>query len=69
MVKAMRYRDVQRALLDQDCIHKATRGSHEKWVCPCGEHQAIVPNHNIVSPGVVRDTIKKLNCLPEGWLQ
>jgi len=23
----------------------------------------------VVSPGVVRDTIKKLACLPGGWLQ
>ena len=40
MVKAMRYRDLKRALLNR-----------------------------IVSPGVVRDTIAKLACLPKGWLQ
>ncbi len=60
---------MQRALLDQGAGHKGTRGSHEKWLCPCGKHQAIVPNHTIVSPGVIRDIIKKLDCLPEGWLQ
>ena len=30
---------------------------------------AVVVEARIVSPGVVRDTIKKLSCLPEGWLQ
>jgi predicted RNA binding protein YcfA (HicA-like mRNA interferase family) len=69
VVKAMRYRDVQRALVSEGCTHKSTRGSHEKWICPCGQHQAIVPNHKIVSPGVVNDTIKKLTCLQKGWLQ
>lgn len=68
MVKAMKYREVQRALPRQGCVHKATRGSHEKWVCPCGEHQAIVPAHLVVSPGVIRDVRLKLGCLPEGWL-
>ncbi|MFJ8815119.1 MULTISPECIES: type II toxin-antitoxin system HicA family toxin [Amycolatopsis] len=69
MVKEMRYRDVKRALLDQDCTHKTTKGSHEKWVCPCGQHQVIIPNHRVVSPGVVRDAVAKLTCLPKGWLQ
>jgi hypothetical protein len=29
----------------------------------------IIPRHNIISPGVVRDTINRMECLPEGWLQ
>jgi hypothetical protein len=45
------------------------QGSHEKWVCPCGQHMVIIPNHRTVSPGVVGDAIKKLTCLPGGWLQ
>ncbi|WP_166463011.1 type II toxin-antitoxin system HicA family toxin [Amycolatopsis acidicola] len=65
----MKYREVRRALLEMGCTHGGTRGSHEKWVCPCGKHRAIVPNHRVISPGVVRDTIKKLGCLREGWLQ
>jgi len=28
-----------------------------------------VPSGGTVSPGVVADTIKKLSCLPRGWLQ
>lgn len=30
---------------------------------------AVVTEARTVSPGVVRDTIAKLACLPEGWLQ
>lgn len=29
---------------------------------------AVIVEARIVSPGAVRDTIKKLACLPEGWL-
>lgn len=65
----MSYKDVRRALLDEDCSLKSTQGSHEKWVCPCGKHQAIVPRHRVISPGVVRDVIGKLDCLSKGWLQ
>jgi hypothetical protein len=46
MVRAMQYRDMVRALLDNDCTPKEGKG-----------------------PGVVRDTIKKLACLPKGWLE
>ncbi len=30
---------------------------------------AVIVQARIVSPGVVRDAVKKLVCLPEGWLQ
>lgn len=43
--------------------------THEKWFCPCGKHIAVVTQARVVSPGVVDDTIKKLACLPKGWLQ
>lgn len=44
------------------------RGDHAKWGCPC-EHSANIPRHATVTPGVVRDTIRCLACLPKGWLQ
>jgi len=69
MVKAMRYRDMARALADNGCTSKRGKGDHVKWYCPCGAHMAVVPEARVVSPGVVRDTIAKLACLPEGWLQ
>jgi hypothetical protein len=69
MATEMKYRDVKSALLAQDCWSKDGKGDHEKWFCPCGEHIAVVTQGGKVSPGVVADTIKKLSCLPEGWLQ
>lgn len=68
MAKAMKYRDVRAALLRQDCTPKQGKGDHEKWYCPCGQHIAVVTQGGQVSSGVVADTIKKLPCLPEGWL-
>lgn len=69
MATAMKLRDVIRALTNQRCTIRSDDGIHTKWVCPCGRHSANIPRHRIVSPGVVRDTIKRLDCLPEGWLQ
>jgi hypothetical protein len=69
MVKAMRYRDMERSLLGNGCRWRAGKGDHINWYCPCGQHIAVVTASRIVSPGVVRDTIAKLVCLPEGWLQ
>lgn len=69
MAKAMKYRDIRRALLDQGCTSKPGKGDHEKWYCPCGQHIAVVTKPGENSAGVVGDTIKKLECLPKGWLQ
>lgn len=69
MATEMRYRDVRAALLGQGCSPKQGKGDHEKWYCPCGDHIAVVTRSRIVSPGVVADTVKKLACLPKGWLQ
>ena len=69
MVQGMRYRDIRQALLSQGCIWRQGKGDHEVWYCPCGEHIAVVTTARQVSPGVVSDLIKKLACLPKGWLQ
>lgn len=70
MAAPMKYRLVKRALTAQRCTLISTRGSHEKWECPCGSHTAIVVAHKgEVSPGVVSDTVNKLQCLPKGWLR
>jgi hypothetical protein len=52
-----------------DVRSKATSGGHVKWICPCGRHSANIPRHLTVSPDVVTSTIKRMACLPEGWLQ
>jgi hypothetical protein len=68
VVKAIRYRDMARLLVNNGCTSREGKGDHIKWYCPCGKHMAVVTEARIVSPGVVRDTIAKLACLPEGWL-
>ena len=69
MTKAEKRRDVVRALLSNGCTVKTDTGDHTKWICPCGQHSANIPRHGTISPGVVSNTIKRLACLPEGWLQ
>jgi hypothetical protein len=69
MAKAMKYREVEAALLANGCTWKQGKGDHTKWYCPCGNHIAVVTQGGSVSPGVVADAIRKLACLPKGWLQ
>lgn len=69
MVKAMKLRDVETALLANKCQVLSDSGPHTKWGCPCGAHIAPVPRHKVISPGVVRTIGKRMECLPEGWLQ
>lgn len=69
MVREMKYRDIRKALLDHGCTSRPGKGDHEKWYCPCGQHMAVVTRPGDVSKGVVGDIVKKLGCLPEGWLK
>ena len=69
MVKAMKYRDIEQALRHNGCLPKSTRGSHEKRICSCGRHSVSLVHTTTVSPGAVRVAIKRMACLPEGWLQ
>ena len=68
MPTPMKYRDVVRKLLKAGFVLKSNSGGHERWACPCGQHLAIVPRHEM-SAGVVGKTIKSITCLNEGWLQ
>jgi hypothetical protein len=69
MTKPMKYRDMAKALRAQGCTSRPGKGDHEVWTCPCGKHKASVVRATENSPGVVADTIKKMECLPKGWLQ
>lgn len=69
MTKPMKDRLVAKALAAQGCTSKPGKGDHEKWYCPCGRHIAVITRGGTVSAGVVADTIKKMECLPKGWLQ
>ena len=67
-MKAMKLRDLNRALNRHGCYVETDTGNHTKWICPCGKHSANIPRHTLVSPGVVRDTTNRMTCLPKGWL-
>lgn len=70
MTKEMKRRQVEKALEARGCIIVSDRGEHTKWQCECGEqHTANVPRHTTISPGVIRNTIQRMACLPKGWLQ
>jgi predicted RNA binding protein YcfA (HicA-like mRNA interferase family) len=68
-MKAMKTRDVHRALTTAGCHLLRDTGGHEAWGCPCGQHVTAVPRHRTICPGVVRNLIRDLACLPKGWLQ
>jgi hypothetical protein len=68
MVKEVRYRVPERALLARGCTSRSGKGDHVVWYCPCGRHIAVAVRARVVSPGVVQDIVTKLACLPEGWL-
>ncbi len=65
----MRLRDIVARLGAKGCAMLSEDGKHTKWGCPCGSHVTAVPRHRDISPGVVRNIIRDLACLPEGWLQ
>jgi len=65
----MRRREINRALRRAGCVIKNDDGPHTTWQCPCARHTADIPRHVDISPGVVRDTISRMTCLPKGWLQ
>lgn len=69
MVKEMRLRAVERALRTHGCGVVSEDGKHTKWGCSCGKHSTAVPRHRDVTPGVIRNIIRDLDCLPKGWLQ
>lgn len=67
MTKPQKYKELTKKLRKLGCESKQGKGDHEKWQCPCGEHMAVITQTREISPGVVRDTEKKLSCLPKGW--
>lgn len=69
MVKEMSTRLVLKALKAQGCEKLSDDGRHTKWGCPCGKHVTAVTRHHDVTPGVIRNIIRDLACLPKGWLQ
>lgn len=60
---------VLKALNAANCTKLSDDGKHTKWGCPCGKHTTAVTRHRNVTPGVIRNIINDLDCLPKGWLQ
>jgi hypothetical protein len=69
VVKEMNYRKVKQMFLAHGCTAEPGKGDHEKWTCPCGKHIAVVIKPGDVSPGLIRQAIQRMPCLPKGWLQ
>lgn len=70
-MKPMTKRQVVAALLRQKCRKLSDSGKHEKWGCAlsCRQHVTSLPRHDEITAGVVRNLIRDLKGLPEGWLQ
>ena len=69
MTKPMTRRLVEKALKENGCVIKSDTAPHTKWKCPCGKHSANIPRHKEITAGVVDDSIKRMQCLEDGWLQ
>jgi len=69
MVTSMSYWSVASSLRRHGCTSTMGKGDHEKWYCPCGQHMTVITRSPTVSPGVVRQAIARMACLPKGWLQ
>jgi len=57
---------VERVLAANGWILLRTKGGHNVWKSADGESLAI-PTHGTVSPGVVRQVIKKVEDTPTSW--
>jgi len=68
VVSSVSYRHMVKALRRNGCTSRPGKGDHEKWYCPCGKHMMVITTKRTVSPGLVRQALSRLECLPEGWL-
>lgn len=68
MVKEVKYRDVQRFLVDSGWRLLRTSASHEIWGGPNPGERLSIPKHGgKVSPGVIRQVIKVVPNTPDNW--
>lgn len=68
-MKPMALRLVEKALRKAGCSLPSQDVSHDQWGCPCGKHVGADPWHTTLSPGVIRNLMDQLACLPKGGLQ
>ena len=64
--KEVKQREVERVLAANGWVLLRTKGGHNVWKSAGGETLAI-PTHGMVSPGVVRQVIKKVPEAPASW--
>ena len=67
MVKEVKQREVEKVLAQQGWTLLRTKGGHNVWGSPDGSDSVAIPTHGRVSPGVVRQVIKKLPDSPANW--
>ena len=67
MVKEASQRDVERFLVRQGWRLLRTKGRHNVWGSPEGDDSLAIPTHGRVSPGVVRQVMRKVPGTPENW--
>jgi predicted RNA binding protein YcfA (HicA-like mRNA interferase family) len=66
VVREVRQREVEAVLRANGWVLLRNKGGHNVWKAADGDTLAI-PTHGIVSPGVVRQVIKKVPKAPEKW--
>jgi hypothetical protein len=69
MSKPMKRRDVIRRLTDIGATVLREGAEHTVYACPCGHHRAALPRHTEITPGVVGNIGKAMECQEKGWLQ
>ncbi|WP_414835832.1 type II toxin-antitoxin system HicA family toxin [Curtobacterium sp. Leaf183] len=67
MVRAVRHRDVATFLRAKGWWVDRIKGSHEVWCGPRGEGRLVLPRHGEISPGVVRQVVKRFPDVPGSW--
>lgn len=67
MVKEVKQREVERVLKANGWMLLRTKGGHNVWGAPDGRDTIAIPHHGTISPGVVRQVIKKLPETPASW--
>lgn len=67
MVREVKQRVLERFLASEWWFLLSSKGGHNVWGSPDGSDSVAIPTHGTVSPGVVRQVIKKLPDTPAGW--
>ncbi len=55
----MRFREVERAILDDGWVFKTTKGSHNQYIHPTKPGKVTIPNHPGDIPNIVVKSIFK----------